>query len=246
MLIADTKKSEENISNINNKVAVSSLTGKVSVAVVLASLLSLAACGGGGGSATPSGGASTGGGTTTGGGSAACVDVPGEPDIMGPITFTPATINPVPFLPTPATAAINIPVDADTAYVGVVLSNPTDYPLAVGAYDNSSGVDFFVVATQSVQTLHIPVIVTATTATAGDIYPQITLCSVDINACKQIGGSGGVAVSYATIKTPTGFVFTRFKNFAGGSAIIPTTAQLANPTLACVPPQALAVVPTTP
>jgi hypothetical protein len=209
--------------------------------VMAAMLLGLAACGSSGSSTPATGGGSTGGGST------ACTDIPGEPDIMGPITFTPATVKPsvtASLSGTPATATMNIPVDADTGYVGVVLSNPTDYPTSVGGYDNSSGVDFFVVASQGVQTLHIPVIVNAVTTATGDIYPQIVLCSNSIDTCKHVGGSGGVEVAYATIKKTTGFVFTRFKTFANGTTTPPPTiAQIANPTLACVAPQALAVAP---
>lgn len=243
MFIVDAKKPEENVSVIDKKIAVSGLTGKVSAAVVLASMLSLAACGGGGGSSTPA----TGGGST-GGGSTACTDIPGEPDIMGPITFTPATVNSAVPLGTITEVIMHLPVDADTGYVGVLLVNNdpdiSPRPLSVGA---TVGVDGLVtIPSPGAQTLDIPVDVVPNPNETGNIYPSITLCTTDFNACKQTSGSGGVAVSYATIKKSTGFVLTRFKNFANGNSIIPTVAQIANPTFACIPSQALAIAPAVP
>lgn len=231
MLIKETKKSEENITVIDKKTTITDATGKVSAALLLASLLSLTACGSDSGTSVPGIGSS-------GGGSTACVDVSGEPDIMGAISFTPATADSTVSV---TTVTMHIPVDADTQYVGVVLNSP-DFLTSGGAI--TTGVDGFVaVATPGVQTLDIPVDVSSISPATGNIYPSITLCTTDINTCKQRAGFGGVAVSYATIKTSSGFVLTRFKNFENDVIITPTVDQLINPPLACVATQALAMAP---
>ncbi len=219
---------------------------KIISGALLASLLLLSACGGSsttktGDSNTSSGGDSStsgNGGTSSGSGSASCTDIAGEPDIMGPISFTPGTMN---SSNVRETVVINIPVDADTEYVGVLLNSP-DFTTSSGAI--TAGTDgFFTVPSPAAQTLNIPVEVVSTAAASGNIYPQITLCTTDINTCKQVTGSAGVAVTYATTKQPSGFVLTRFKNFENGNPVIPTIDQVANPTSACIATQALAVAP---
>ena len=221
---------------------------KIISGALLASLLLLSACGGSsttktGDSTTSSGGDSStsgNGGTSSGSGSASCTDIAGEPDIMGPISFTPGTVN---SSNARETVMINIPVDADTEYVGVVLNSPDlSFNSSVGAI--TTGTDgIFTVPAPATQTLSIPVEVVSTAAASGNIYPQITLCTTDINTCKQVTGSAGVAVTYATTKQPSGFVLTRFKNFENGNPIIPTIDQIKNPTTACIATQALTVVP---
>lgn len=219
MLIAATKKPEENIFGINNKKAVSGLTGKVSAAVVLASLLSLTACGGGGSSAPATGGGATGGGST------ACTDVSGEPDIMGQITFTPSTTT------AGQTVMMNIPIDAETAYVGVTFLNATS--TAGGSSVNGTGGVIVPVTSTGAQTLQVPVI-TSPTAPADSYFPSIVICSGELGACDSTDGSAGTAVTYATVPLSESGFLSRFKNFENGSVITPTVEQLTNPSASCV------------
>ncbi len=214
MFIADAKKSEENVSVNNKKIAVSGLTGKVSVAVVLASLLSLTACGGGGSSSPAAGGGLT-----------ACADIPGEPDILGQITFTPATTT------AGQTVMMNIPIDAETAYVGVTLANASFS--AGGASTNGSGGVIVPVTSTGAQTLQVPVIISPS-APADSYFPSINICSGEIGACEGVSGSAGTAVTYATVPLPGFDSLSRFKNFENGNVITPTLAQITSPSASCV------------
>ncbi len=224
MFIADAKKSEENVSVINKKIAASGLTGKVSVAVVLASMLSLAACGGGG-SGTPATGGSTGGPT-------ACADIPGEPDILGQVTFTPSTTT------AGQTVMMNIPIDAETVYVGVTLANASFS--AGGASTNGSGGVIVPVTSTGAQTLQVPVIISPL-APADSYFPSINICSGEIGACEGASSSAGTAITYTTVPLPGFDSLSRFKNFENGSAITPTPAQIASPSASCVAKPVLTV-----
>ncbi len=225
MFIADAKKSEENVSVINKKIAASTVTGKVSVAVVLASMLSLAACGGGGSSTPAPGTGSTGGGTTA----AACTDIAGEPDIMGAITYTPATAKPG------DTVIMHVPVDAETAAVTASLSG-----LSGGTVVGVGTAPDTAVSTAGAQTVDVPVTISSVSG-AGDYFVVINICSAGINACNKVGSAPGVAIDYASNPVIKDVPLTRFKYFANGAKIDPSASNL--PTNSCVTQPILTVTP---
>ncbi len=198
MLVKDTKKLKEDVSVGNKKIAASSITGKVSAGVVLASLLSLTACGGGGGSgASVPGTGSTGGGTTA----TACTDIPGEPDILGQISFSSATGT------AGDTVMLNLPVDAETQYVLVWLRNAT-LPPGGGFIGGQTNPLVYAVPSPGVQTLSLPIEITSTVKT--NYSADITLCTVDPAQCQSpnAGTTLGVATVYSDILGLG--VFTRF------------------------------------
>lgn len=218
------------------------------VSIMAVMLLGLSACGGGGSTpAATTGGGTTGGGTTGGGttgggttgGSTACTDIPGEPDIMGQITFTPSTFTSDPSIPpTEKIVMMNIPIDAETTYVGVTLSNATFGPGGVST-DGAGG--SFVPATSTVaETLQVPVIMLSNTQ-PDSYFPSIVICSGERGACESTTGSTGTAVTYATVPLFDSDFLARFKNFENGSSITPTVADLANPTASCVTKPVLTV-----
>ncbi len=218
MLIAETKKSEEKNSNINNKKIASDLTGKISAAVMLAGMISLTACSGGGSSAP-----------ATGGGTTACTDIAGEPDIMGAITYTPATAKPG------DTVIMHVPVDAETASVTAVLTGFSGgTAVGVGTAPDTT------VASSAVQTVDIPVTVSPISA-AGDYFIVINICSVGINACNKVPGAPGVAINYASNPVVKDVPLTRFKYFANGGKIDPSPSNLSSNS--CVTQPILTVAP---
>jgi hypothetical protein len=182
----------------------------------------LTACGGGGSSSSSSGGGSS------------CSDISGEPDVLGAITFTPAAAH------AGDTVMINIPVDAETAYVGVTLANASY--TGGGASINGSGGVIVTVPSPAVQTLQIPV-TGSPLAPADSYFPSISLCSVEIGACEETDGSGGVAVTYASVPQPGFDNLSRFKFFANGSTITPTIDQIAHPADSCVAKPSLIIDP---
>ncbi len=135
---------------------------------------------------------------------AACdpVDVAGDPDIMGAPTFTPVTIT------SGDTVTLNVPVDADTAYVSVNL-----YSMDRSNY--AGGVEHTIFS-PGAQTLSLD-IATLLSAPAGDYFPLINVCT-DYYSCVSAPASTGVAVAYATDSlTSPGPEYMRLKYFDGTS-----------------------------
>lgn len=164
--------------------------------------------------------------SSAGGGAITCTDVPGEPDIMGPITFTPTTASPG------DTVTMHIPVDATTAFVGVELTGFSASSI-VGGSDPSlaSGLGYVTIATLGAQTVDVPMTIPAGSG-AGSYMPTINICSEDVNACKKITGSAGIAVNYASNPISDTAPLTRFKYFANTNEITPNIGNL--PTDSCV------------
>jgi hypothetical protein len=164
---------------------------------------------------------------STGGGATSCNDLSGEPDIMGQITFTPATAQPG------DTVIIHIPIDADTAFVGAELTGISATGTIVGGSTTtlSDLTGYVTVASLGVQTLDVSTTILPGSS-AGSYIPTINVCSVDINACKHMTGSGGVAVNYASNPIFDNTPLSRFKYFESGSEITPSVSNL--PVDSCV------------
>ena len=200
-------------------------TAYVSVMAVM--LLGLSACGGG---STPA--ATTGGGTTSGG-ATACIDIPGEPDIMGQITYTLSTAK------VGDTVTIRIPIDAETAYVGAELGGINSSTVVGGSSPTlASGTGYVTVPSLGVQTIDVSMTIPLGSG-PGSYAPVINLCTADLGACKEIGGSGGVAVNYAFNPIALSAPLQRFKYFSGGSKIDPSFGNL--PVDSCVDTPVLTV-----
>ena len=218
--------------NDENKTGIKIISG-----ALLASLLLLSACGGSsttktGDSTTSSGGDSStsgNGGTSSGSGSASCTDIAGEPDIMGAITYTPATAKPG------DTVIMHVPVDAETAVITATLAG-----FSGGSVVGVATAPDTVVSTSKAQTIDVSITI-PTLSGAGDYYLTMNICSSGINACNKVTNSPGVAVNFASNPVVKNVPLTQFKYFANGSEIKPSVTNL--PVNSCVTQPILTVAP---
>ncbi len=128
---------------------------------------------------------------STGAITTSCSDVSGVPDIMGSISFNPATAA------SGASVILSVPVDAEAEYVFVQLTNST---LAPGAGFIGGGTNpVYAIPSPGVQTLSVPVDITSTVKT--DYRVTVTLCTVDPDQCLSPGSTtvSGVATVYQDV-----------------------------------------------
>jgi hypothetical protein len=217
---------------LNNHKTGETIRNLLLIGISVLTLSGLTACGGGGGSTTAPIEDTTSS-TTSSGGSTSCTDTVDEPDIMGPITYTPATAT------VGDTVIMHIPIDGITAYVGVELtgmSSTTVVGTSVEKLNDYPG--YTTVPSLGEQTIDISLTIDPISG-AGNYSPTINLCTVDLNACKKLTGSGGVAVNYASSSISASFPLQRYKYFEGGAEIPPSFDNL--PVNSCVDTPVLSV-----
>lgn len=140
----------------------------ISIVSLLGSVVLLTACASGSGS----------------GSSTSCepVENAGEPDILGAPTFASDTVT------RGDTVSVNIPIDADTAYVSVNLfsADRSNYGGGGEHYVSTAGEQMITVS-----------ITTSLGTPLDDYFPLINVCT-DFGSCTGSSGSTGIAVAYTT------------------------------------------------
>ncbi len=170
-------------------------------------------------------------------GSENCVNIAGEPDITGPINFTPTRAQPG------DTVIMHVPVDSETSFIGAELMG-YDYAatgLTGPIVGNSvptlvDGSGYITIAPLRAQIIDVPLFI-PTGSGAGQYIPMIAICSGDVESCKQEEDSHGLAVNYTSVPVDGETVLWRFKYFENGAKIepepdnMPTASCVARPTL---------------